>query len=277
MQRRFFLIGFLFLCLFQFYLKFSIASTNILSFQGEWQKTKGKHFIIYHPKDMDSWKSRQILNKAEKYYVSIANQIGYVRYDQYWTWKDRVKIFIFNDKAQFVKETGLPDWSLGGAVRDEKTFESKAILTYRQEEDFLDGVLPHEISHLMLRDYFAPQPVPMWFDEGIAQLNEEHKSAWSKRVLPKILEEGYAFSLQKLFDTQVGRNSKPEEVLPFYAQSISVIDFLIKRFGKGQFSIFTQKLKLTGSCAAALKAAYSYASMDSVELLEKKWLRYINK
>ena len=79
-----------------------VAGDSLAVYESQWQKTKGKHFIVYNPKNMDSWKARQILSAAEQYYVSIASQIGYTRYDQFWTWEQRVKIFIFENKENFV-------------------------------------------------------------------------------------------------------------------------------------------------------------------------------
>ena len=138
----------------------------------------------------DNPAAKKVLRKAEEYYKKIGSQIGYARYSDFWTWDERVKIIMYHDQIEFMKETGHPNWLSGYSSRDEYLLHSKVIVTYKQEADFFTGFLPHEISHLILGDFLHPYRVPLWFDEGVAQLQEINKSAMSNSMMKVLVRKG---------------------------------------------------------------------------------------
>ena len=139
-------------------------------------KEKGIHFIVWYSSDESSSWARSILRAAEAYYRRIADNINYSRYRNFWTWDERVNIVVYQSKETFLKMTNQPAWSIGGAFREETLLKTKMIVTFKQEEGFFDGILPHEISHLILGDFIGfEKTIPLWFNEGVAQLQERRK------------------------------------------------------------------------------------------------------
>jgi len=70
------------------------------------KQEKGEHFIIQYPSTQSvSW-AQEILHRAERYYETIASQIGYQRYDEFWTWEQRVEITIYPNQKIFLEKTG---------------------------------------------------------------------------------------------------------------------------------------------------------------------------
>ncbi|MEM4155647.1 MAG: hypothetical protein QXQ38_02855, partial [Archaeoglobaceae archaeon] len=134
MIRKFFLIAFFFL--------------GICTFAQNWQEKKGEHFIIYFSSLSEENFAKEVLDKAEKYYQEIAVDLGYPRYKEFWLWDKRVKIYIYPDQEAFLKATGQPSWSHGVAE-----YATKKISSFLGSKDFLDSVLPHEIAHLIFRDF----------------------------------------------------------------------------------------------------------------------------
>ena len=240
-----------------------------------WTEVKGDHFIVYYQGKDDRDISQDILNHAENYYQKVAAQIGYARYQNYWTWESRVKIYLFLDQQSFARETGQPAWSLGFAFRDAHTLERKMIVTYKQEEDFLDGVLPHEISHLIVRDFIGfDKKIPAWFDEGLAQLQEKNKFAAADRVIHNVVRSKKYFPFDELFIKEKSKDEDALKVAIFYAQSISLLDFLIKKYGNEEFIQLCKAFKDGKTSEEALKGTYSTA-IDSVADLQEKWLYYL--
>jgi hypothetical protein len=59
----------------------------------------------------------------------------------------------------------------------------KFINTYYFEKNFFENVLPHELTHIILREFIgADTEVPLWFEEGVACANE--KDSFLKYLLP---------------------------------------------------------------------------------------------
>jgi len=195
-------------------------------FDGPWQEVKGTHFVVRYSAPADASEAGRILRRAEEYYTKIANQIGYARYTNFWTWEDRAKIYIFATQEEFVKQTSQPAWSRGYVVSDIKLFDSRMIVTYRQEESFSQGLLPHEISHLILKDFIGfDVPIPIWFDEGVAQLQETDKKDLAYQIMKNLIAREKHIPLVVLNQINIHKEKETQKVSNFYAQSLTVIEF----------------------------------------------------
>lgn len=241
-----------------------------------WQTIKGKHFIVYFYNKQQSSIASRVLNEAEGYYDKVAYQIGYSRYSDFWTWEDRVKIFIFPDRLSFVMTTGQKEWSKGYAVRDSKLFESRAIVTYNQEESFIDNLLPHEIAHLIVKDFIGfEKSLPLWFDEGIAQ-QQETPDAAEEEGMTRLAKDGQYIPFDIFQNLDIRQETDEFKVAVFYAQSRSVVEFLIRVYGQESFQRFCINLRDGMDFAEALGHAYP-ATIDSVATLGAKWAGHMQQ
>lgn len=237
----------------------------------EWKYRKGTHFIIQYEQDISDNLASDTLREAERFYDTLARQIGYTRYRKFWTWDQRVKIVLYADQESYVRETGLPAWSGGGATQYHRQLKSRAIVSYRQERNFLNKILPHEISHLILADFFGRTPVPLWFNEGVAQLQESGKVAEARRLIAKVAGIGYVIPLESLVRMDVRIQTNQGVVLIFYAQSVSIVDFLIRQHGNRRFQNLCRFMREGLPFQRALGKAYT-GIFDSPAQLEEKWL-----
>lgn len=241
----------------------------------EWKERKGDHFIVYYDPSLSYSAPKDVLRKAEMYYDSIAREIGYSRYSRFWAWDSRVKIYLYKDKESFLQETGLPSWTKGAARVHRLNLKRKDIVTYWQEEGFLDGTLPHEIGHLILKDFIGPGvDIPIWFEEGVAQLFEVNKRAKVNQNLLAVIVANKNFSLEGLTRFNVRRQKDPFLISVFYLQSLSTVDYLIDKFGSLKFADLCLQIKDGKSFSQALYSVY-HPYLDSIGDLEKKWLRYV--
>lgn len=239
-----------------------------------WREEKGEHFIIMYPLKVERPWARKVLNEAERDYDRIADKIGYTRYKDFWTWEDRVQILIYADHQAFVEKTGRPQWAEGFTPRDLNLFENRVIVTYKQETGFLNGVLPHEITHLILRDFVgSDKQIPVWFDEGVAQLQEDKKQFQADLAMRLLVRQKQYFSVNKLFQFDV-QQADAQKVGLFYLQSVSIVDFLIKRYGSSRFGDFCKNLRDGYEFEEALRKAYTNM-IDSISQLEDKWVDYL--
>lgn len=241
-----------------------------------WKEIKDKHFVIYYEAQSDESLARDLLRRAEDYYRKIGDEIGYSRTNKLWTWEERVQIFLFATQSSYLANTGQPLWSTGYADRDSRLFKSKTIMTYRQEEDFVDGLLPHEISHLILHDFIPnDEGIPVWFDEGVAQMQEKEKRPMARKIMKTLTSGKQYISFPQFVKFDVRRERDPRKAQIFYVQSLSVVDYLVTNFGADTFRRLCRNLRDNKDFYEALFSAYSGRFKDLADL-ERKWILSFN-
>jgi len=275
--------------IFVFFAVFFVTATLIAQ---EWQELKGEHFIVYFIQDKDF--ASDILYKAEKDYDRIASDLGYARYSNFWTWANRVKIYIYPDSTSYHGASAQPEWSEGMA-----DYTNKRILSYSGSSDFIESILPHEIAHLIFRDFIGfESEIPLWLDEGVAQWEENTKKDMIKRTAKEFLKDGTWLSLKDMMDLDVRHledtdkihlrttfiDDKPNFIVIdgknlvnlYYLQSASLVGFLIERYGADNFTNFCRRLRDGKILEDALISAYSTYLRDLVDL-ENKWMQYLRE
>ena len=250
---------------------YCLLSTVYLIFPAyaeDWKEEKGDHFIVYY-QGQEKF-AKDISRQAEVYYNQIASDIGYPRYSNFWQWDNRVKIYIYPSKEEFQKTTDQPTWSNGMA-----DYTNKKILTYSWSEGFLDGLLPHEITHLVFRDFvgFKGQ-VPLWIDEGIAQWEEPKKRSNARPIAYYLIQKQKVIPLQDLTVMNNLTGKDDDTVHAFYMQSVSLVDFLIRGYGPQAFTDFCRQLRDGKRLNEAMSFSYS-GSLKDIDELQTKWIKSI--
>ena len=240
-----------------------------------WLKFEGDHFMVLCPPQGDEDNAHTILEHAENYYNNIADDIGYARYQNFWTWGNRVKIILFNDEASYSRQTGQPPWSQGFALMYSELFRSRVIVSYNGQPNFVEVILPHEITHLILHDFIGfDRPIPRFFDEGLAQLEQKDDSLSHMDVMAKLIVGGRTIPLKDLLAYDlVAHKNDAESVSIFYVESLYIVDFLVKTYGKDAFKEMCRQLRDGKDFEGALKSSY-YPTIDSMKTLQGKWFEY---
>ncbi|MBU0504251.1 MAG: hypothetical protein ABH882_07075 [Candidatus Omnitrophota bacterium] len=271
----------------------SILCSINSSAASDWKELSSEHFILYYMNDENF--SSQVLNKAENYYQRIASDLGYARNSNFWTWNNRAKIYIYPDHGSFMRSTGQPDWSKGMA-----DYNKKEIVSFLGSGSFVESILPHEMTHLIFRDFVGFKgEIPLWLEEGIAQWEEEKDREMFRDYLGKYLSKNLLISLEELNVLDI-RNIKKEDrlylrviyageskgfpvflsgdnlVKVYYMESVSIVSFLIEIYGTDSFVSLCRGLREGKTFADALKSAYS-PLINSMSELENKWIEYLRK
>lgn len=278
-------------CIF-FFLLCAIILTNSSSAQ-DWLELNGEHFIIYFTGEERFVKD--ILDKAEAYYRNIAIELGYPRYSEFWLWERRVKIYIYPDHEAFLKATGQPNWSQGMA-----DYKNKQIVSYAWSKGFVESLLPHEMAHLIFRDFVGFKgEVPLWLDEGVAQWAEELKRGPIKTLTKKLFDENSLLSLEDMMKLDIRKITESDRVYirstltkdrergilflsaenlinTYYIQAVSLVGFLIEKYGSYAFAAFCRELRDGKSLEEALKFAYP-DHIRNLNEFEEKWREYLVK
>ncbi len=126
-----------------------------------WQTDKTQHFIINYQQVPPGYIA-EVIEKAEKYYNSIVDDLGYRRLD-FWSWDNRAKIYLYNTSAEYINDTKRIKW-LGASVN----VKDRVIMSFIGQDNFFDSILPHEMAHIIFREFIGNKTdLPLWIEEGV--------------------------------------------------------------------------------------------------------------
>ncbi len=228
-----------------------------------WQTTKSEHFIAYSQEAPYGYVD-ELINNAENYYNGIVDDLGYRRFD-FWSWDNRAKIYLYKDNTGY-HSTGLAaEWS-GAMVNIKK----RTIITFVGQQGFFDSVLPHELTHIIFREFVGDKiNLPLWIDEGVACSQEKSNLKERLKFAKNLVTEGVYISLSKLNAIQGATLVVPNV---FYAESASLIIFLLEDYGRDKFLDFSRGLRDGGDWQETLQNTYGFKDLND---MESKWKEFI--
>ncbi|HEY1189555.1 MAG TPA: hypothetical protein VGE74_18055, partial [Gemmata sp.] len=154
-------------------------------------------------------------------------------------------------------------------------------------KQLLHSVLPHEVTHTVLANYFG-RPVPRWADEGGSVLSENDEERFNHNVrCRELLNAGRGIRCRVLFQM----TEYPRDMIVLYAQGYSVSHYLVAKGGDGkegrlkllQFLAIGMsgtdprdrgrlEKKYHGSQESWNEAASKMYGFDTIDALEEAWL-----
>ncbi|MDA8130194.1 MAG: peptidase MA family metallohydrolase [Elusimicrobia bacterium] len=181
-----------------------------------------------------------------------------------WTREKKVFIYYAQSAKTYRKLTGRPEWSGGAASLGERK-----IYVYKSDEAF--GILAHELTHIYFDSFFpASRPSPLWLSEGIATYIQSERGMstpeWLQQNL-QLLEGGSGFKLNDLVRIDSMQGADEDNVRLWYAESYSVVRFLMKLKAGDAFYVFCKELRDGKPAHQALYRAYGmpYNRLASLE------------
>lgn len=116
----------------------------------------------------------------------------------------------------------------------------------------VDGML-HEMTHLLIDEAIdSPRAkVPAWLNEGIA-MHFERGSRRRESSLSRAAASGSLIPLHSMGSVP----GRPEDVRLFYAQSESIVTFMVETYGAERMSSMLQALNGGQSIEASIQSAY---------------------
>ena len=242
----------------------SFADVN----QDVWQQMKGQDFIIYYRGDVPDDFVQTTMDTAEDELKRVTDNLGIVD-NQEWDLDKKIKIYIYSDKDDFVKYGGQAGWAHGVAFAKART-----IKLYPDAYGFFDNLLPHELGHIVFRDYIGlTATVPLWFEEGVAIYQEKAKRLGSNKIVKDTIENGQFIPLTQLTGVRLYKDSKNQTVDLFYSESASAVYYLITELGEQEFYLFLGEIKNGTPFEEALHKVY--LRFKTIDELNQAWVDYL--
>jgi hypothetical protein len=132
----------------------------------------------------------------------------------------------------------------------------------------LELTLKHELCHLLLHNHLGKGILPKWLDEGVCQwvssgigeiIMDQKRSFLNKATL--------GGTLMRLNRLQDSFPSDRESLLLAYEESKSIVDYIIRRYGKESLLSLLERMKQDESADEAILKSLSISSVE----LEKEW------
>lgn len=260
-----------------FLIAFVLSTSVYAQDRGELRERKSMHFIVYYDQKVDRSFIDKLINKSEEAYRQIAKDLNFFR-DEPWVFDRRAKIFVYKDRQEYLDKTKMPAWSYGAA-----NVRQKEVYTFDGAWKVFKYTLVHELTHLIFQEFIGDDgSIPLWLNEGAAMYMEHkgHRGQLVTRV--KKLTKNEYIPMKELLNirfSDIEHVSNPNGELQgngyvgvFYLESFSVINFLIKKYGRFRFSMFCREISKGKKPEEALFKSYN--SLRDYEKLEEQWRRF---
>lgn len=240
---------------------------------------------VRHLREQDSWRVAETVNfrLLHKHSRSLAEAVlqtaerARTAQLRKWfgesgdNWENKCRIFLYPDGEAYGEATGAPV-NPGGGHTDVRTEDSRVlsrcIHVHGSRTFLLKGVVPHEVTHAVLAGRLSSGRVPRWADEGMAILAETQAHIdLHLRYLPRWRADDVLYSMRTLVEMR--DYPEPHAIGVFYAQSVSLVDFLTRQKGAERFASFVRDGERDGY-AASLRKHYGWSFAE----LDRQWRRH---
>lgn len=183
-------------------------------------------------------------------------------------WNPKCILWLYPSGEAYGEATGAPVHPGGGHTdvqAEDGRVLSRRIHLHGTQTHLLEGLVPHEVTHAVLAGRLGRERVPRWADEGMAILAEAKPQIdVHLRLLPRWRAEEALFSTRGLIEMRDYPESRSLGV--FYAQSVSLVDFLTRQKGAKHFADFVREGEREGY-EAALRKHYDWNFAE----LDRRW------
>lgn len=127
----------------------------------------------------------------------------------------------------------------------------------------------HELTHLIIAE-MSGDNLPIGFHEGVAQYLEKPIAREQEQIVRRLRLASMSNSLMSWADLNApgGAYSNPEIAYP---QSLSIVAFLVDRYGFGKLIEFLKAMPTSAGYRSALETTYTV----SADQLEAQWKEYL--
>jgi hypothetical protein len=215
--------------------------------------------------------ANQVARRCEILRTELADDFGLESHKT--KWQPRCEVYLLCNKQKYGSVVGRAAMeTLGSSLVTPETglIKVRRIDLRTDVVGYLQEVLPHEMTHLLVADHFREGAPPLWYDEGLALLADSPSKQASHIVdLRNGLNRGKAFSLEELMSTK--QYPTPNRVSVFYGQCASLTQFLANYQSMAKVHAFARRSQDVG-INLALQETYGIRGVAELEQMWQKSL-----
>jgi len=228
----------------------------------QWQKV-GKSNVDLFYYGSNQARAQKLLNAAVAALAHIKDQIGVSP-------NKTAKIYVYDSKDDMGPALVSRSQSYDEMTTTLGVLVSKDTLLLLGSAEGATQTIAHELTHLVVGQ--ATQnpfqaPLPRWLDEGLAMYNEGSLPGYNKDALDEAIATDTLISVRSLS----AYTGDPNQVNLFYAESYSVIDYLLSQYGRDKMVALLNDFKAGAYQDDALQKVYGFG----LEGLDAKWRAWV--
>jgi hypothetical protein len=208
--------------------------------------------------------AERAVNLAERYRTQVCRRW----FGRTWDWDQKCDIYFSVGVADLQQRTGSPNVpGLAEAEWDRGGVKARRLRLRIDYSEVWTNVLPHEVSHAVFSDQFGTS-LPKWLDEGMAGQSEtpEQHGRLRRHVL------SVRDNLWGVRYLMTSREYPRNYVSQFYAETISLVRYLLSQGGESRFVEFARATVKDGPELAVRK----YYERTYAEI-QRDWLDWLDK
>jgi hypothetical protein len=175
-----------------------------------------------------------------------------------------IRIYVYASASDLQGAMIFPQEWTGGTAFTE--FGIVAIGISPDQLDWGRRAMVHELTHLVVHQAtFSPYgELPTWLDEGLAMYNEGELSPSFQAWLDRAISDGRLVSVRSLCSPF---SAEPEKAYLSYAQSYSLVAYLLDSYGQDRMLSLLNVLKGGSSYDGAMTQVYGF----DIDELDRRW------
>jgi hypothetical protein len=192
--------------------------------------------------------SRELMDSAQEGLDRLANDTGaYLDQD--------VKLYVYANSSDLGEAMVYPQEWMGGITFSE--FGIVAIGVSPEDLAWGKRILKHELAHLVTYQMTANPygDIPTWLSEGLSMYAEGELEASLGELLAEAVSEDRLFSARTLSSEFP---ADPQAAYLSYAQSFSLVDYLVTTYGREEILRLLDTFKLGATYDDALTEVYGF-------------------
>ena len=226
------------------------------------------NFCVRAPTQDDA---ETIAEELEKYYQGFLNDLKYGG-----MLKKKPEVYVFRNYEEYVDKTGVLGYNTShtGGIAVPRSARRPAKIYFFMGNRVIE-VLRHELTHVLFKEITAglktDARIPLWLNEGIAVYEEKGKRY--EEPVRNAVKSDQIIPIAEL----VGYINYPENLNKralFYAQSASLIDFLLNKYGGAKFLAFSKKMVRGGKNINEALSSIYFPQIKNVSQLSDAWLNF---
>ena len=222
----------------------------------EWQSLTASNLTLFWYEGDGSF-AQELMHACEVGLDRLNEEVGAYLDNQ-------VRIYVYASSSDLRGAMIFPrEWTGGVAFTE---FGIIAIGIAPSQLDWGKGALVHELTHLVVHQLiFSPYAqLPTWLDEGLAMYNEGELDSYFQAWLDNAVAEDKLISVRSLCSSF---SAEPEKAYLSYAQSYSLVEYLLDNHGRGKMLNLLTLLKQGNSYDEALTQVYGF----DIDGLDSRW------
>lgn len=241
-----------------------------------------RHFTVYSANERLS----KVVGERAEIYLEFMNKALFNGR----SWAVRFPILVYTTLDDYQKHGG-PVGS-GGVTYRHVTGKTQAIVLYQLQSPSRSGsgrrgggggrgqeiwkygiesVLPHELTHAVINEFFSSRKVPQWLHEAVAGRFEQTRDHYGEAArLSRKIVAGEYYRLRDLFNQE----GYPEGIALFYEQAAAVVLYIFET-GPEAMNAFLSELAAGNGHDAACAAVLGIPVEGAVEEFERRWVDWM--